>query len=149
MLHNYLKGVSISVLSSVFTFLLISALKDPDIRLENAFSEFYNFLIIATFVGLLAGMLAIGILRLYSDEDVFSKDLLTIFAVAGIIIGILLDLLFGLSTFPAFLIAALVGSLLFLTIQKINNRLIGWGIVTVLIRLIYIDPQYINYFTSN
>lgn len=145
MLFNYLKGTSTSVLSSVFTFFLISILFDSGYSFSDAHSEFYNYLTVATLVGIIAGLIAIGILRLYPDQNVFSKDILAIFTVAGIAIGILLDLLYGLSIFPTFLLSCMVGSVMFLIIQKVENKIIGLIIIALHIGLLFIDPQFINF----
>lgn len=149
MLLNYLKGSSAAILSSVFNFFLISVLFNFDYGLDSAIAEFDSYLIVATFIGLVGGVLAIWILRLYPDEDLFSKDLLAIFAVAGFAIGTLLDLLYGLAIIPTFMLSGIVGSLAFLTVQKIDSKLIGWSIVAVHVGLLFIYPQVIDYLTSN
>lgn len=141
MILNYLKGSSACVLSAVFSFFLLSALFEPGTRLDNAFAEFYSYLTVATFIGFIGGLLATWILRLYSDENLFSKDLVAIFAVAGFAIGILLDLLFGLALFPTFTLSGIVGALVFLSVQKISNKLMGWSIVAVHLGFLFISPQ--------
>lgn len=139
---NYLKGTSASVLSSIFIFFLISILFDPGFGFDDVLSEFYSYLTVATIVGLICGLLAIGVLRLYPDENLFSKDVLAIFAAAGISIGILLDLLYGLAIFPTFLLSGLIGSLMFLAVQKIDSKLISWIIVAVHFGSLFIVPQF-------
>lgn len=146
MLFNYFKGTSAAILSSVFTFLLLDALFDPNLNFKDGFIEFYSYLMGATFVGLIFGLAAIWILWLHQGEDIFSRDILAVFAAAGILIGILLDLFFGFAVFPSFLISSLIGSLLFLGVQKIKNKIIGWMVVALLFAMIFVYPQVSNYF---
>lgn len=145
MVLNYLKGSSACILSAVFAFFLISVLFDSGYDLDSAYDKFYSYLVVATFVGMTGGLLAIWILRLYSDEDLFSKDLLAIFAVAGFAVGMLLDLLYGLAIFPTFMLSGVVGSLAFLAVQKIKKKLVGWSIVAVHGGFLFIFPQLIEY----
>jgi hypothetical protein len=94
-------------------------------------------------------LIAIGILWLYQDEEVFTKDKIALFAVAGLLIGMGLELLTGFIGLPYFLISAFIGALTFLAVQKIENKLFGWSIVAVHVGLLFIYPQVINYLSSN
>ncbi|ANU13336.1 hypothetical protein [Planococcus halocryophilus] len=147
MLLNYLKSSSASVLSSVFTFLVLAILFSPDFGLDDVPSEFYRYTFTATLFGYIGGLIAIWILWLYQDKEVFTKDKIAIFAAGGLLIGIGLELLTGFIGLPYFLISALVGALMFLVMQKLNNKLLGWSIVAVHFGLLFIYPQVIDFFT--
>lgn len=145
-LLNYLKGVSTAVLSSVFIFLLISALLDSKLSIKESFEDYYSYLIVASVVCCIGGLLAKGILKLYQveGEGIYTKDIVAVFATLGALFGIGFDLLFGLSTFPGFLLAGLAGSFMFLLSQKIKYRLFGWSVVMIHVGLLFFDRQYLD-----
>lgn len=148
MLFKYLKGTSSSVLASVFTYFLLTRLLTSDFAdfgIGELLSESYLYILFATFFGYIVGLFAISVLHFYSGENLFTIDIFAIFTATGIIIGLGLELLTVFAAAPFFLIAAFVGSLAFLAVQKIDNKFIGWSIIAVHLGMIFLSPLISDY----
>lgn len=142
MLFNYFKGSSASVLSSVLIFVILNGLFNPDFTRGESLRFSYGIGNIATFFGYIGGLVAIGILFLDSNKEIFTKKKIVLFAAAGTAIGIGIEFITEFRLTPYFFLAALVGSLMFLVVQKIENRWIGWIIIALHVWLLFIYPLF-------
>lgn len=139
---NYLKGSSASVISSVSAYMILTYFFDPHYQSEYL----YFFLIFATFIGYILGLIAILIIISDSNKAVFTRKKVAIFLSIGIMLGIGLEFLMDFSNSPFFLLAALTGSLMFLVVQKIENKLIVWSIIGAHFLVLFLYPYLPNYF---
>ncbi|MGB6406994.1 MAG: hypothetical protein WBF39_05915 [Planococcus donghaensis] len=142
MVINYLKGSSASIISSVSAYMILTYLFDPHYQSDY----FYFFIMYATFIGYALGLIAILIIISDSNKEVFTRKKVAIFSCIGIILGIGLEFLMDFSSSPFFLLATLTGSLMFLVVQKIENKLIAWSIISVHLLVLFLYPYLLNHF---
>jgi len=136
MVFNYLKGSSASIISSVSAYMILTYLFDPHYQSDY----FYFFIMYATFIGYVIGLIAIFIISRDSNKAVFTRKKVAIFSSIGIILGIGLEFLTDFSNSPFFLLAALSGSLMFLVVQKIENHFVAWSIIGVHLLVVFLYP---------
>ncbi|MDN7240612.1 hypothetical protein QWY14_02370 [Planococcus sp. N028] len=140
MFFNFMKGASAAILASNVTFLFLLYLTSPGNNLDTLPPNAYPFVLVSTFFGYIGAGLGIWILWLYQEEEIFSKDILAVFAAVGLLLGLCLELLTVFAVIPFFILAAFIGAMTFLAVQKIKNRIVGWSIVGIHLVLLFLFP---------
>lgn len=142
MFFNYFKGSSAAVISSVLVFVVLNGIFNPDFNISESLRFSFSVGNIATLFGYIGGLIAIGIIFFDSNKEIFTKMKIIVFTIAGIGIGFGIELITEFRLTPFFIIATLVGSLMFLIVQKIENKIFGWSIIGIHFWLLFVYPLF-------